>query len=113
MLIATTRDELRPLALSADAASGVASIEFRSDCTSLLACATTSSTFERNADFRSLICNDAHASLLSLSSLEKPTKLLSTKFGKRLIFMWRFIETNAAAMGTLNACAARPSSVVI
>jgi hypothetical protein len=51
--------------------------------------------------------------LLSLSSLEKPTKLLSTKFGKRLIFMWRFIETNAAAMGTLNACAARPSSVVI
>jgi hypothetical protein len=33
-------------------------------------------------------------------------KLLSTKFGKGLIFMWRFIETNAAAMGTLNDCAA-------
>jgi hypothetical protein len=32
--------------------------------------------------------------------------LLSTKFGKRLIFMWRFIETNAAAMGTLNDCSA-------
>ncbi len=31
MLIATTCDELRPLALSADAASGVASIDFRSD----------------------------------------------------------------------------------
>jgi hypothetical protein len=111
MLIATTRDELRPLALSADAASGVASIEFRSDCTSLLVCATTSSTFERNADFRSLICNDAHA--LLLSSLEKLTKLLSTKFGKRLIFLWRFVGSNAAAMGTLDACAARPSSVVI
>jgi hypothetical protein len=27
--------------------------------------------------------------------------------------MWRFFETNAAAMGTLNACAVRPSSVVI
>jgi hypothetical protein len=39
-------------------------------------------------------------------------KLLSTKFGERLIFMWRFIETNAAAMGTLNDCAAPPSSVV-
>src|SRR5258706_11724522 len=34
MLIATTCDELRPLALSADAASGVASIAFRSDCIS-------------------------------------------------------------------------------
>ncbi len=31
MLIATTCDELKPLALSADAASGVASIDFRSD----------------------------------------------------------------------------------
>jgi hypothetical protein len=26
--------------------------------------------------------------------------------------MWRFIETNAAAMGTLNDCAAPSSSVV-
>jgi hypothetical protein len=27
--------------------------------------------------------------------------------------VWRFIETNAAAMGTFNDCAAPPSSVVI
>jgi len=43
----------------------------------------------------------------------KNRKILSTKFGKRLIFMWRFIETNAAAMGTLDDCAALPSSVAI
>jgi hypothetical protein len=28
-------------------------------------------------------------------------KLLSSKFGERLIFMWPFGETNAAAIGTL------------
>src|SRR5258707_3452300 len=50
MPIATTCNELRPLALSADAASGVASIVLRSDCkSSSLVCATTSSTFERTA----------------------------------------------------------------
>jgi hypothetical protein len=43
----------------------------------------------------------------------KPIRQLSTKFGKRLIFMWPFIETNAAAMGTLGDCAASPSSMVI
>jgi hypothetical protein len=55
MLMATTCDDLRPLALSADAASGVASIGFRSDCiSSSLVCATRSSTFARNAGFKSL-----------------------------------------------------------
>src|ERR1700680_4962464 len=55
MLIATTCAELRPLALSADAASGVASIDFRSDCiSSSLVCATMSSTFERTAGVSSL-----------------------------------------------------------
>src|SRR5258706_5244256 len=55
MLIATTCNELRPLALSADAADGVASIDFRSDCiSSSLVCATTSSTFERTAGCSSL-----------------------------------------------------------
>jgi hypothetical protein len=53
---------------------------------------------------------DAHGH--SFSSL-KNRKILSTKFGKRLIFMWRFIETNAAAMGTLDDCAVPPLSVVI
>jgi hypothetical protein len=53
MLIATTCNELRPLALSADAASGVASIDSRSDCkSSSLVCATTSSTFERVVEAR-------------------------------------------------------------
>src|SRR5260221_8277497 len=43
------------LALRADAASGVASIDFRSDCiSSSLVCAMISSTFARNAGFRSL-----------------------------------------------------------
>src|ERR1700684_2465890 len=55
MLMATTCDELRPWALSADAASGVASMDFRSDCmSSWLVRATTSSTFERISGFRSL-----------------------------------------------------------
>src|ERR1700722_2292166 len=55
MLIATTCDKLRPLSISADAVPGVASIDFRSDCKSFsLACATTSSTFERTAGVRSL-----------------------------------------------------------
>src|SRR5258708_5375375 len=55
MLKATTCDELSPLALSADATSGVASIDFRSDCiSSSLVCATMSSTFERTSGFRSL-----------------------------------------------------------
>ena len=49
----------------------------------------------------------------ALSSLKKPTRLLSTKFGKGLIFMWRFIETNTAAMGTLKDCAVSPSSMAI
>jgi hypothetical protein len=51
---------------------------------------------------------DAHGSFLS-SLKNKLRKPLSTKFGKRLIFMWPFIETNAAAMGTLSDCAAPPS----
>src|SRR3984957_10378527 len=55
MLIATTCDELRPLALSADVAAGVASIDCRSDCkSSLVVCAMMPSTFERAAGFRSL-----------------------------------------------------------
>jgi hypothetical protein len=50
MLMATTCDELKPFALSADAASGVASMDFRSDCkSSSLVCATASSTFARTA----------------------------------------------------------------
>jgi hypothetical protein len=50
MLIATTCAELRPLALSADAAAGVASMDFRSDCiSSSLVCATISSTLARTA----------------------------------------------------------------
>src|SRR4029077_16421992 len=50
MLIATTWAELRPLALSADAAAGVASMDFRSDCiSSSLVCATISSTLARTA----------------------------------------------------------------
>src|SRR5467141_2934677 len=49
MLKATTCDGLRPLALSADATSGVASIDFRRDClSSALVHATISSTFERS-----------------------------------------------------------------
>src|SRR5258708_2905808 len=56
MLIATTCDELRPLALSADAAAGVASIDFRSDCiSSLVVCAMMLSIFERTAGCRSLM----------------------------------------------------------
>jgi hypothetical protein len=31
---------------------------------------------------------------------EKPRKALSTKFGQRLILLWPFGETNAAAMRT-------------
>src|SRR6267378_6316813 len=49
MLMATTCDELKPFALSAVAASGVAPMDFRSDCKSSLVCATTSSTFARTA----------------------------------------------------------------
>src|SRR6266404_3349912 len=53
--IATTCDELRPLALSADAASGDESISSRSDCISfLLVRLTRSSIFERASGFRSL-----------------------------------------------------------
>src|SRR3979409_1768443 len=50
MLIATTCDELRPLALSADAASGNASMDFRSDCNfSSLVCETAAVSRERAA----------------------------------------------------------------
>jgi hypothetical protein len=37
-----------------------------------------------------------------------PEKLLSTKFGSRLISMWPFSETNAAAMRT-QACRFTPA----
>jgi hypothetical protein len=37
-------------------------------------------------------------------------KLLSTKFGYRLILMWPFSETNAAAMRTLKDTAYAESS---
>jgi hypothetical protein len=79
MLIATTCDDRRPLALSAYAAS-VDRVDRLAMCPNIFfACQTR------------------------LSKTKKP---LSAKFGERLIFMWRFIETNAAAMGTLNDCAA-------
>src|SRR5258708_38404957 len=55
ILKATTCDELRPLALSADATSGVASRDFRRDClSSSLARETNSSTFERSDGCRAL-----------------------------------------------------------
>ena len=63
MLTATTCEELKPLALSADAVSGVASMDFRSNCnSSSLVCATTSSTFARTAHFDTN--NDAGAGRL-------------------------------------------------
>jgi hypothetical protein len=73
MLIATTCDELRPLALSAAAASGVASIDLRSDCmSSSLVCLTTSSTFERNAGFRSLMSTTCMFQVLDVDDLYAP-----------------------------------------
>jgi hypothetical protein len=39
--------------------------------------------------------------IVFLSSFAKLRKLLSTKFGLRLILMWPFGETNGAAMCTL------------
>jgi hypothetical protein len=41
--------------------------------------------------------------------LKKTRKLLSTKFGWRLIFMWPFSETNAAAMRTVKTRQRRSS----
>src|SRR3984957_3617077 len=56
MLIATTCDELRPLALRAAAVSGVASMELRSDRrSSSLVCAATFSTFDRTSGLRSFM----------------------------------------------------------
>jgi hypothetical protein len=41
---------------------------------------------------------------------EKQGKLLSTKFGWRLILLWPFSETNAAAMCTLKTQESLPKS---
>src|SRR6266404_2921124 len=67
MLKATTCDELRPLALSTDATSGAASIDFRRDClSSSLVRATNSSTFERS---------DGSSSLMSTTCMLRMTAL--------------------------------------
>src|SRR5258708_27847691 len=65
--IATTCDELRPLALSADAASGDESISSRSDCISfLLVCLTISSTLALTAGCNFLMSTTCMLSLTVL-----------------------------------------------